>query len=87
MGDEYRAMVLKSGNSLAVRMSKALGLREGSEMRVREEHGSFIMEPVPMDDDRIDLTDIYGSVPGLKPVTRFELDIREFDRAKGLSKS
>ena len=35
MGKEYRAKVFKSGNSLALRLPKALGLEEGAEMVVR----------------------------------------------------
>lgn len=66
MGNEYRAKVFKSGNSVALRLPKALGLTEGMEMKVREEHGSFVVEPVPSRDDRIDLTGIYGSIPGIR---------------------
>jgi len=54
--------VFKSGNSVAVRLPKALGIKAGTEMRVREERGRYILEPVdkPL---RIDLTGIYGSIP------------------------
>jgi antitoxin VapB len=66
----------KSGNSIAVRLPKALGIPAGTEMRVREEHGKYILEPVDQEPKRIDLTGIYGSIPGLKPLTREE---REFE--------
>lgn len=65
----------KSGNSVAVRLPKALGIKEGTEMRVREEKGRYIIEPVK-EGGKIDLTGIYGSIPGLKPFTREE---REFE--------
>jgi antitoxin VapB len=69
--------VFKSGNSVAVRLPKALGVKEGTEVRVREERGRYIVEPVnPDPPKKIDLTGIYGSIPGLKPLTREE---REFE--------
>lgn len=76
MSEEYRAKVFKSGNSLALRLPKALGLREGAEMRVREEAGKFVVEPANQAPRKIDLTGIAGAVPGLKPLTREE---REFE--------
>ncbi|RYY44427.1 MAG: AbrB/MazE/SpoVT family DNA-binding domain-containing protein, partial [Sphingomonadales bacterium] len=33
MGDEYRAKTFKSGNSVALRLPKALGIKEGMEMK------------------------------------------------------
>jgi antitoxin VapB len=55
----------KSGNSIAVRLPKALGIEAGTEMRVREEQGRYVLEPVEKP-RKIDLTGIYGSCPGLK---------------------
>ena len=65
----------KSGNSVAVRLPKSLGIEAGTEMRIREERGKYVLEPVKKA-DRIDLTGIYGSIPGLKPFTKEE---REFE--------
>ena len=65
MGNAYPAKTFKSGNSVALRLPKALGLREGMQMSVREEHGSFIVEPATAANEMIDLTGIYGSVPGI----------------------
>ena len=65
----------KSGNSVAVRLPKVLGIEAGTEMRIREERGKYVLEPVKQT-DRIDLTGIAGSLPWLKPLTREE---REFD--------
>ncbi len=78
---EYRAKVFKSGNSVALRLPKALGLKEGAEMIVREEHGKFAFEPVPVERKKIDLTGIWGSIPGLKPLTEEEriMEPRELD--------
>jgi tRNA (guanine37-N1)-methyltransferase len=41
-----RTRTFKSGNSVALRLPKALGIREGVEMRVREEQGRYVVEPV-----------------------------------------
>jgi antitoxin VapB len=79
MTKEYRAKVFKSGNSVALRLPKALGLKAGEEMVVREEHGKFAFEPAEVKVDRIDLTGIWGSCPGLKPVKRLPMEPRELD--------
>jgi antitoxin VapB len=79
MTKEYRAKVFKSGNSVALRLPKALSLKAGEEMVVREEHGKFAFEPAGATDDRIDLTGIWGSSPGLKPVERLPMEPRELD--------
>lgn len=81
MGKEYRAKIFKSGNSVALRLPKALGLKEGSEMVLREESGKFEFEPVVISPKKIDLTGIYGSIPGLKPLTSEErlFEERELD--------
>ena len=64
MSEEYRAKVFKSGNSVALRLPKALGLVEGDEMRiVREDRAGFTVEPVE-------------APKRLKPLTREE---REFE--------
>lgn len=76
MGEEYRAKIFKSGNSLALRLPKALGLKEGTEVVLREERQGFSVEPVNEAPKTIDLTGIWGSIPGLKPLTPEE---REFE--------
>ena len=71
----------KSGNSIAVRLPKALGIAAGVEMRVREDHGKYVLEPIEKKQPkRIDLTGIYGSVPGLKPIEREEEDYEDIPR-------
>lgn len=71
--------VFKSGNSVAVRLPKALGVKEGTVMRVREERGRYVLEPVADEPRHIDLTGIYGSLPGLKPVKRLRMAPRKLD--------
>lgn len=77
MTKEYRAKTFKSGNSVALRLPKGLGVREGEEMIVREDRGKFEFEPVSSEPRKIDLTGIYGSIPGLKPLTRAEREFEE----------
>ena len=57
----------KSGNSVAVRLPKALGIEPGVAVTVREERGRYIVEPATTETpaEKIDLTGIYGSVPEL----------------------
>ena len=76
MGDEYRVKVFKSGNSLALRLPKALGFQEGAEMRVREEQGKYVIEPVDAPPRKIDVSGFAGKVPWLKPLRPEE---RTFD--------
>jgi antitoxin VapB len=77
MSREYKAKVFKSGNSLALRLPRALGLEEGAEMMLREERGRFTFEPAQRPKQKIDLTGVYGSIPGLKPLTREEREFEE----------
>jgi antitoxin VapB len=58
----------KSGNSVAVRLPAALGIKAGTKMRVREEQGKYVLEPVEQPAKKFDLTGIWGSCPGLKPL-------------------
>lgn len=66
----------KSGNSIAVRLPKALGIAAGVEMRVREEQGKYVLEPVNREPRKIDVSRFAGKLPWLKPLTPEE---REFD--------
>lgn len=81
MTREVRAKTFKSGNSVALRLPKALGIKEGVEMKVREEQGKYVVEPVEMLKKRIDLTGIAGSCPGLKPLRSED---REIDPSPGV---
>ena len=70
-----KTKTFKSGNSVAVRLPKALGVAPGVEMTVREERGRYIVEPVEAPRRKIDLTGIYGSGAGLRPLTDEEREI------------
>ena len=69
MSEEYKAKVFKSGNSLALRLPKGLGLTEGVEMRLREEQGKFTFEPVDAPKRKIDVSKFAGKAPWLKRLT------------------
>lgn len=61
MGEEYKAKIFKSGNSLALRLPKALGLAEGEEVRlVPHDDGSFSLWR--QDDAHAVLMGLYGSM-------------------------
>ncbi len=81
MTSEYRSKTFKSGNSVALRLPKGLGIVEGREMKVREEQGRYIVEPVDAPKKKIDLSKIAGSMPWLKPLPRedFEYSPRVWD--------
>ena len=68
----------KSGNSIAVRLPKALGIEAGVEMRVREDQGKYVLEPVAKEPRKIDVSKFAGKLPWLKPLTREQ---REFDES------
>lgn len=70
MGNEYRSKVFKSGNSVALRLPKALGIAEGTEMCVREEAGKFSFEPMAAPKRKFDVAKVWGSAAGsgLQPI-------------------
>lgn len=85
MSEEYRAKVFKSGNSVALRLPKALGIKEGTEMRVREEAGRFVVEPAEAAPRKIDVSAFAGKIPTFKPFTpeerKFEERLLDWDGA------
>lgn len=68
MGKVYRAKVFKSGNSLALRLPKELGMKEGATMVLREERAGFVVEPEDAPRKKIDISGFAGKAPGLKPL-------------------
>ncbi|EQB10937.1 AbrB/MazE/SpoVT family DNA-binding domain-containing protein [Sphingobium lactosutens] len=76
MGEKYKAKIFKSGNSLALRLPKALGLEEGEEVTlVPHDDGSFSFWR--QDRAREVLMGLYGSMS-----TGFMADGRD-DTAQG----
>lgn len=76
MGKEYRAKVFKSGNSLALRLPKDLGLKEGATMVLREERAGFIVEPEEAPKRKIDVSGFWGKCPGIKLASREDFEER-----------
>lgn len=65
MNKEYRAKVFKSGNSVALRLPKELGLKEGSTMILREERSEFVFKPADVTRKKIDISGFWGKAKGL----------------------
>ena len=80
MSAPIKTRIFKSGNSKAVRLPSSFDIEPGTEVTVREENGTFVIEPVK-EQKLIDLTGIAGSIPWLKPLSREEREFeeREFD--------
>ncbi len=65
MATEYRAKIFKSGNSLALRLPKALGLKEGSTMILREDHSEFVFRRADEPRKKIDVSSFWGKAAGM----------------------
>ena len=65
MTREIRARTFKSGNSVALRLPKALGIKEGIEMKVREEQGRYVVEPVDAPKRKLDVDKFWGKAKGM----------------------
>lgn len=82
-----RAKVFKSGNSLAVRMPKALGLEAGMELEIELlSDGEIVLrktEPLPK---KLDISGFWGKAKGLKVPERRDFDERPSAIAARLAK-
>ncbi len=76
MTKEVRARTFKSGNSVALRLPKALGISEGIEMRVREEQGKYVVEPVEQPKRKLDVDSFWGKAKGLRVPTNRDFEER-----------
>ncbi len=76
MGKEYKAKVFKSGNSLALRLPKELGLKEGSTMVLREEQGGYRFEEQEAPKAKLDVDKFWGKAKHLKVPERRDFDER-----------
>jgi antitoxin VapB len=66
MTDEYQGKVFKSGNSVALRLPKGLGIPEGTEVRmVKEARMTFRVEPLEPPARKLDISGFWGKSPGL----------------------
>jgi antitoxin VapB len=74
---EYVGKTFKSGNSVALRLPKGLGLPEGTEVRIlREGRMTFRVEPVEAPRKTIDISGFAGKLPGFKPAPREDFEER-----------
>jgi antitoxin VapB len=76
MGKEFKAKVFKSGNSLALRLPKELGLKEGTTMILREERAGFVVEPEEAPRKKVDISGFAGKAPGIKLAPREDFEER-----------
>lgn len=77
MNDEYQGKTFKSGNSVALRLPKGMGIPEGTEIRmVREAPMSFRIEPVDAPRRKIDISGFAGKAPGIRLAPREDFEER-----------
>ncbi len=76
MSKEYRAKVFKSGNSVALRLPKELGLKEGAIMILREERSEFVFKAAEEPRKTIDVSGFWGKASGIKLASREDFEER-----------
>ena len=75
--DQYAGKTFKSGNSVALRLPKGLGVPEGVEVRmVREGPMTFRVEPAEAPRKTIDVSGFAGKAPGIKLAPREDFEER-----------
>lgn len=74
---KWEGRTFKSGNSVALRLPKGLGVPEGTEVRmVREGPMTFRVEPVAATRKTIDVSGFWGKAPWLEPPERLDFEER-----------
>ena len=70
MSQEYTAKVFKSGNSVALRLPKALGFKEGDLMKVCEDGDGLIVRPADRPKRKFNIDKVWGCAvgSGLQPI-------------------
>ena len=69
MGTEYRGRAFKSGNSVALRLPKGLGFKEGDQVRLVElTPGNVRIELMPSEKRKLNVDAFWGTAPWLKPL-------------------
>lgn len=76
MDKEYKAKVFKSGNSLALRLPKALGIEDGAEMVLREVPMGYTFERLQQPRRSIDVSGFWGKAPGIALAPREDFEER-----------
>lgn len=86
MSDEYRGKTFKSGNSVALRLPKGMGIPEGIEVRmVKDERMAFRVEPIDAPRKTIDISGFAGKAPGAKLIPHGDFDERPSTIAKRIA--
>ncbi len=67
----------KAGNSVAVRFPARMRVQAGVEMRVTEEQGKYVVEPVEPVQRTVDVSGFWGKAPWLSPLGREDRDFEE----------
>lgn len=76
-GAVYRAKVFKSGNSLALRLPKALGLEAGMEMELAvDAEGGYSLTQAEPAKRKLDISGFWGKCPGIKLAPREDFEER-----------
>lgn len=74
---EWQGKTFKSGNSVALRLPKGLGVPEGVEVSmVLEAPMTFRVQPVDAPKRKIDVSGFAGKLPGFKPAPREDFEER-----------
>ncbi len=74
---QWEGRTFKSGNSVALRLPKGMGVPEGTELRmVREAPMTFRLEPVEAPRKTIDISGFWGKAKGLEPPERLDFEER-----------
>lgn len=69
MGKEYPAKAFKSGNSVALRLPKALGVSAGELATiVQDESGNFLVKRLDRPKRKFNIAKVAGSAKGLKHI-------------------
>jgi antitoxin VapB len=77
MSDEYHGKTFKSGNSVALRLPKGLGVPEGTPVRVvKEGPMAFRVEAVEAPKRTLDVSGFWGKAPWLTVPPREDFDER-----------
>ena len=74
---EWEGKTFKSGNSVALRLPKGLGVPEGTPVRlVKESAMTFRVEAVEAPKRKIDISGFAGKMPGFTPAPREDFEER-----------
>ncbi len=73
---EVRTRIFKSGNSYALRIPKSMGLTEGTEIVLREQHRKFTFMAENEMPRKIDVSGFWGKAPGARLIPQGDFDER-----------